>query len=335
MREQGSKAQDSKSKESLATLKSAYLILGDDMPKIEYALKRLKARIARQSGSDLNVDEFEASTCTGIEVVNAANTLAFLSGTRLILVRGVEGWSKADKEVVVSYLKSPAPDACLTLVAEKMAASDVLRVTMEKHGEVLDFPAPKEGQLPQWLAREAGQRGARLGLSEARLMVQRCGDDQNILLRELEKLQIYAGDRPVTEGDIRLLATVALEASVFDLLDSLALGQGSQAFAAADELLASGERVESLFYRILRHFQSLSRVAALLEENMSREAIQAELKMKPFPVRKLVQQATLLGADGIARRIAVLADTDARMKGMGTLAPEMELQLCIGRLLTA
>jgi hypothetical protein len=31
----------------------------------------------------------------------------------------------------------------------------------------------------------------------------------------------------------------------------------------------------------------------------------------------------------------VLADTDARMKGMGTLPIEMEFQLCLGRLLAA
>jgi DNA polymerase-3 subunit delta len=181
--------------------------------------------------------------------------------------------------------------------------------------------------------QEAGRLRMGLGLAEARLMVQRCGDKQGILLRELEKLQIYADGRPVTADDIGLLTTPTVEASIFDLLDSLALCRGSAAFSAADELLASGERTEVLFYRILRHFQNLSRVAALRDEGLSREAIQAELKMKAFPVRKLVEQAALLGTDGISRRLAVLADTDARMKGLGTLPAEMELQLCLGRLL--
>jgi DNA polymerase III delta subunit len=88
-------------------------------------------------------------------------------------------------------------------------------------------------------------------------------------------------------------------------------------------------------YRILRHFQQLSRVAALRDAGYDRDAIQAEMKIKAFPARKLVEQAGRLGAEGIARRLAVLADTDARMKGMGTLPAEMELQLCLGRLLAA
>ena len=317
-------------------LKAAYLIVGDDMPKIEAALKRLRMRVAEQSGSDINIDEFDAAEASGMEVVGAANTLAFLGGTRLVLAHNVQAWLKADKEAIASYLKSPAPDALLALVAAKIPANDLLRSAMKEHGEVLEYHAPKEGQLPQWIVQQASERlGMSLGLSEARLMVQRCGDSQHILLRELEKLQLYADGERVTADDIRLLATPTVEASIFDLLDSLALGRGSAAFTAADDLLAAGERTEVLFYRILRHFQNLSRVAAMRDEGMKQDAIQAELKMKPYPVRKLMEQASLLGTDGIARRMAVLADTDARMKGMGTLPAEMELQMCLGRLLSA
>lgn len=316
-----------------APLRPAYLILGDDVPKIELALRRLKARIVEQSGTDLNVDEFDASVSGGTQVVNAANTLAFLGGIRLVLVRNVQAWAKADKDAVASYLASPAPDACLALVAEKIASGDTLRTAMEKHGEVLEYLAPKEAQLPQWLVQEAAKMRLRLGLAEARLMVQRCGDNQNILLRELEKLQAYVEHGPVEAEDIALLTTPTLEANIFDLLDCLALGRGTDAFKAVEELLAAGERTEVLFYRILRHFQNLSRVAALRDEGMTRDQIMRELNMKLFPVKKLMEQAALLGADGIGRRLSVLAETDARMKGMGSLPADMELQLCIGRLL--
>jgi DNA polymerase III subunit delta len=316
-------------------LKPAYLIVGDDLPKIEEALKRLKLRIVEESGSDLNISEFDAPADSGPLVVNAANTMAFLGGTRLVLVYHADGWLKADKDAVAAYLASPAPDACLTLLAGKLAPSDVLRTAVQKHGDVLEYLAPKESELPAWLVREVGRAGVPLGLQQARHLVERCGDNQTILLREVEKLDLYAAGRRITDDDIRLLTTPTVEASIFDLLDSLALGRGAAAFSAADELLSAGERHEVLFYRILRHFQSLSRVAALRDEGYEREAIQAELKLKAFPARKLVEQAARLGSDGIARRLAVLAETDARMKGMGTLPQEMELQLCLGRLLAA
>ncbi|MBC7292782.1 MAG: DNA polymerase III subunit delta [Thermoleophilia bacterium] len=316
-------------------LKPAYLIVGDDLPKVERALRRLKARIVEESGTDLNIDEFDAALHSAGEVVNAANTLAFLGGIRLVLVQQVQRWPKTDKDLVAVYLESPAPDACLALVADKLAPTDPLRKAMEKHGMVLEYQAPKESQLPQWLADEAAQRGLKLGLAEARLMVQRCGDNQNILLRELEKVQAYAGGEPVTADAILEVTVPTVEASNFDLLDALALKRGAVAFAAADELLASGERVESLFYRILRHFQNLSRVAALRAEGLGSDAIQAELKLKPYALKKMLEQATRLGPEGIARCLAVLAETDVRLKGQGTLPEELELELCLGRLLNA
>ena len=68
----------------------------------------------------------------------------------------------------------------------------------------------------------------------------------------------------------------------------------------------------------------------LKQAQVAAEKIGAEHKM-----RKLIEQAERLGAQGIAGKMAVLADTDARMKGMGTLPNEVELQLCLGRLLSA
>ena len=316
-------------------LKAAYLILGDDLPKIEAALKRLRLRIVKESGSDLSISEFQGGADSGLQVVNAANTMAFLGGTRLVLVHHADAWPKADKEQVAAYLASPAPDACLALVATKLTPTDPLRAAMEKYGPILEYPAPKEGELPAWLVREAGRAGITIGLQQARHLVTRCGDNQSILLREVEKLDLYAEGRNITDDDIRLLTTATVEASIFDLLDSLALGRGAAAFSAADELLSAGERHEVLFFRVMRHFQQLSRVAALRDAGYNRDAIQAEMKLKAFPARKLVEQAGHLGAEGIARRLAVLADTDARMKGMGTLPADMELQLCLGRLLAA
>ncbi len=316
-------------------LRAGYLIVGDDLPKIGLALKRLKQRIIEESGSDLNISEFEAGDSSGVDIVNAANTMAFLGGTRLVLVHHADSWPKADKEQIAAYMASPAPDACLALVAEKLTPSDPLRSAMQKQGQILEFLAPKEGEMPSWLVQEAARMRIRLGMREARYLVERCGDNQSILLREIEKLDLYADGRAITDDDIRLLTNATVEASIFDLLDSLALGRGAAAFSAADELLSSGERNEVLFYRILRHFQQLSRVAALRDAGYNRDAIQSEMKLKSFPARKLFEQAGRLGAEGIARRLAVLADTDARMKGMGYLPDDMEFQLCLGRLLGA
>lgn len=324
------------SSEKQRPLKPAYLILGDDLPKVELALKRLKARIARQEGGETNLVEFDASVDAAVSVVNAANTLTFLGGVRLVTVMRVDAWPKEDKDAIVSYLKSPSPATCLTLVAESLPSADALRAAVKQRGEVLEYAAPKESQLPQWLVEQAARRfQLSLGLAEARLLVECCGTDQNMLLKEVEKLQLYTQGRRITADDIRLLASPTAEASIFDLVDSLVLGRGADAFSAAEELLSAGEEPVRLFAALLRHFENLSRVAAMREAGMTKERIQSEVKVKPFVLRKLLEQSVLLGHTEISRRLSVLADTDARLRGAGSLPAEIELELCLGRLLSA
>ena len=126
-------------------------------------------------------------------MVNAANTMAFLGGTRLVLVHHADAWLKADKEAVAAYLASPAPDACLALVAEKLTPSDLLRAgDGEARRRCSSTWLPRRGELPAWLVHEAGRMGIGLGLQQARHLVNRCGDNQSILLKEVEKLDLYA-----------------------------------------------------------------------------------------------------------------------------------------------
>ena len=321
-----------------APLRPAYLILGDNEPKVEFALRRLRARITADSGTELNIDEFSAAHDGARDVVNAANTLAFLGGVRLVLVHRVEAWKKEDKEVIASYLRSPAPDACLALVGLKLPPTDLLRAAVTAVGDVLEYVAPRSQQMPDWAVHEAEPMGLNLALPEARLLVQRVGDNQHTILRELEKLAAYKGRGKVTAQDVDLLAARTLEADVFALLDALAGRRAADVFAAVEELYVAGEKPTGLFYRVLRHFELVARVAALREENLRPENqfvpfVQSELKLKPFHARKIAQQAGRLGTEGARRALAVLAESDARMKGERGLPAELEFELCLGKML--
>lgn len=314
-------------------LKPAYLILGDDHPKVESALRRLRQRIVEESGTELNIDEFVADRHSAQDVVGAANTLAFLSGIRLVLVHGVEQWRKPDKDAMASYLGSPAPDACVALVGEKLPPADALRKAVSAVGDVLEYRAPRAGELPGWVAKEVGKLKGEIEPAAARGLVERVGDDQHLLLREVEKLVVYRGRGRIRMEDVELLSSRTVEASIFDLVDAVATRRAGPAFAAVQELYAAGERPTGLLFRVLRHFQHLSKAVALREAGFSAADVQAELKMKPYPAKKIAQQSTAYDARSIGRALGVLTEADARMKGKGTLPAELELEVCLGRLL--
>ena len=110
---------------SAAPLDPVYLIGGSDRPKVELAVRRLRARVRAEDGS---VEEFTARRSdddgegmSGEEAAGACNALGLFGGTRLMLVQGAEvlGDEKkaaADLDALAAYLAAPAPDAVLALV---------------------------------------------------------------------------------------------------------------------------------------------------------------------------------------------------------------------------
>jgi DNA polymerase-3 subunit delta len=317
-----------------APLKPAYLIIGTDGPKVETALQRLRARIIADSGTELNIDEFSASQHGAAQVVAAANTLAFLSGVRLVLVHGVDQWRKPDKDLIADYLKSPAPDACLALVGEKLPSGDVVRKAVSAIGDVLEYNAPKAADLPEWVAKQAARLGGHMESAAARRLVQRVGDDQHQLLREVEKLTTFRGRAHIRVEDVDLMATRTIEASVFDLIDAVANRQGPAIFSTLEELYAAGENPNGLLFRVLRQYQHLSKAVALREEGYSPGEIQAGLGLKSFPARKAEEQSRWYDTVKIGRALGILSEADARMKGKGDLPDRLEFELCLGRLMT-
>lgn len=317
-----------------APLKPAYLILGDDEPKVELALRRLRERIVEESGTELNIDEFVASEHGASEVIGAANTMAFLGGIRLVLVHGVDAWRKPDKEEFLRYLAAPAPDACVALVGRSLPAKDVLRAAFAKRRDLLEYRAPKPWELPDWTLKQGAKLGLQLGSAEARAIVERVGEHQQTILRELEKLATYKGRARITAEDIDLLVPVTLEARIFDLVDAVVDGHGPAAFTLVEELYASGEKPFGLFVMLSRQYHQLSRILAMREEGWSDEQIKAELKLKPYPAKKLFKQARSYSPEAARRALAHLVQVDARLKGMAGTQPELEFELCLGRLLS-
>ena len=105
-----------------AELKPVYLITGADRPKIQRALRRLRARIGEDAVELLSAEDASAE-----DAVAACNSLGLLgAGQRLVIVEGVERWKAADVKTLSGYLADPAPDTVLALVAAELRKDSAL-----------------------------------------------------------------------------------------------------------------------------------------------------------------------------------------------------------------
>ncbi len=71
--------------------KTFYILHGDDDFSLEQEVNNLRSKMGDDNG-DLNTSEFEGSSASAAEVLNAVSSYPFLSDKRLVIVKGMIGW---------------------------------------------------------------------------------------------------------------------------------------------------------------------------------------------------------------------------------------------------
>ena len=309
---------------AMAQLKPVYLISGSDRPKIRLALERLRNHFEEGAVEILAADDHPAE-----DAVAACNALGLFGGERrLVIVEDVDAWKSPEAKVVAEYLKSPAPETVLALVGTELKKESALAKTCAKAGDVLRYDAPRKRDLPSWVAKQFEQHGASADRDACRLLVEMVGEDPESLRSEIEKLATWAGAEPVSEDDVRLLASASAETSVFVLSDAWGKKDVAAALAAVESLLErSGSReLPRLAALLANHVARVRACQSLAEEGVRPRDAAGKLKMHPFAAEKAFAQAANYSPDELAQALTRLAELDLALKGNSRLSGELELE---------
>jgi len=308
----------------MAELKPVYVISGSDRPKIRLALERLRNHFEEGAVEVLDATEHPAE-----DAIAACNALGLFGGAhRLVIVEEVDAWKAPEAKAVAAYLKSPAPETVLALVGNELKKDSALAKACAKAGEVLLYDAPRKRDLPAWVAKQFEQHGARADREACRLLIEMVGDDPERLRSEIEKLATWAGSETVGEDDVRLLASVSAETTVFALTDAWGRREVGGALAAVELLLErSGPReLPRLAALLANHVARVRACQALADEGISPREAAGRLKLHPFAAEKAFAQAANHSPDELAHALVRLAELDLALKGGSRLTGELELE---------
>ena len=308
----------------MAQLKPVYVISGSDRPKIRLALERLRNHFEEGAVEVLDATEHPAE-----DAIAACNALGLFGGAhRLVIVEEVDAWKAPEAKAVAAYLKSPAPETVLALVGNELKKDSALAKACAKAGEVLLYDAPKKRDLPAWVAKQFEQHGASADRDACRLLIEMVGDDPERLRSEIEKLATWAGSETVGEDDVRLLASVSAETTVFALTDAWGKRNVGGALAAVELLLErSGSReLPRLAALLANHVARVRACQALADEGISPRDAAGRLKMHPFAAEKAFAQAANHSPEELDHALVRLAELDLALKGGSRLSGELELE---------
>ena len=288
---------------------------------------------------------------TAQRFLGEARTASLFGGRKVVVLRDADETVAAAKAGFLAWLAAPSPSVVGVVLADELPAE--ISRAVEGAGVVVRCGGRGGDREPPeaFVRRRAGERGKRIGGSDAQLVVERVGDELASLDSAVEVLCLHAGDaEAVTAADVDALFRSAREGTVWEFGDLLAEGEVAAALTEAcrcfDEGVPedfSGERVtfdeRRIAARLLASFiTSVGRVAALrrqLDAGVPRGDLQyAPPAFRPNVPWKAKERAARAAsrrrAEALDAMLVRAEETERAMKSGGA-----DGRLAVARLATA
>ncbi len=221
-----------------------YFITGeDDYLKQQYVEKIVKLTLDG-GGNDFNLHRFNGKDLDMDELATAVDQLPLMSQRKCVVVHDLDmgAMASAEHDKLLELL-ADLPDTCALIfwysgVTPSLSAAKVKKALelIKQAGHVVQLGHRDAATLTRMLCDGAKRRDSALSIDLARLLLERCGNDLNLLMGELEKLCAYARGRDITQKDIECMAVRTLDSSAYDLVRAVNRQNSDRAFALLDEL---------------------------------------------------------------------------------------------------
>ncbi|CAB4876389.1 unannotated protein [freshwater metagenome] len=310
-----------------------HLITGDDESLVLSAVTELVHRLVGSGDRTLMVDDFSSDDYELRAVVDAAQTMPFLTDKRVVIARGMGRFNADDVAPLVAYLGDPLPSTDLVLVGGGGRLAKALTDAAKKAGATSTNTAPPTSKRDRslWIEEQVAAAGMKLDPSALALIAGWMGEEAGRLSGVLETLaSTYGAAQKLSATDIEPFLGDAGSVPPWDLTDAIDRGDTTPALELLARMMQSRHPLQ-LMATLHIHYARMLKIDGADAD--SEQAVATLLGIKPgFPARKVLDQYRRLGSGGVARAIELLAQADLDLRGRRDLPEELVMEVLVARL---
>ncbi|OVE77084.1 DNA polymerase III subunit delta [bacterium F11] len=267
---------------SRGKISGVYLFDGPEKWLKERAIKKIIDTVLTDESRDLNLDRFHGSDCRASDVVNAFQSMPFLSEKRVVIVQESEELTSGDNHIIGEALSVLPQSTVLVFVYDgKAGLREAIPAQVSSIGTVVTFWTPFANQLPSWIVSEVRQRGKSISFGAAHTLAESCRDLQEIS-SELDKLFLFIGKKnQIDVEDIRNHGLPDGRGDFKGLEEAIWSRSLAEGLHQAQLLGEMGIRAEAIFPVFEKIFRNLILARYLLErKGWNRTDVYAELGLR-------------------------------------------------------
>lgn len=311
-------------------IEGVFLLYGEEKFILQSYLDKMIEVALSEGDASMNLDIFDSPSIDIDKVLDALDTLPFLSDKRVVVLKGLElvSTKQANKaEKLVDYLPKLPPSTVCIIVETEMDKRSRLYKKVNELGHVVEFKTLSENDLIKYIIDRMAKEKLQMDVNVARHFINVVGYDLTTIHNEMGKLRDYS-KQIVTTNDIDEICTRSIENRIFELVDCIGTRQKERALKLYEDLLLIKEPPIKILYMITRQFRLILQTKLLLESKADRQTMLNRLKVPPFVLDKNIKQSKNFTVNTLKQALQKCLDAELNMK-TGNIPLELGIELLV------
>lgn len=307
-----------------------YLLYGIEKFLID---KEINNIINKHKIDEINISKYDLEINTIKEILDDANTVSLFSSNKLIIVENSFIFSRVaskkidNLELIEEYLKQNNKDVITIFINlnEKLDSVKKIVKLIKEKGIVKEFNPLKNVNT---VIKEMFE-DYKLEQGTVELLINRVGNNLELLYQEIEKLKIYKiEDKSIIKQDVLDLTTEIIDIDIFKFVDDIINKNKNDAIKTYKELLKLNEEPIKIIALIASKFRLMYQSTILAKKGYTEQQISEILDVHKYPVHLAIISGYKYNPKILLKYLDDLAQLDIDIK-TGEKDKELALELFI------
>ena len=297
-----------------------YLFYGEEGYLKRHYLRELR-QLCQGAFPEFNVILLDGEQVSVQSLSDAVDSVPMGSERKLVIVRDYNLMQPAGpmKEYLPQLIANLPEYLCLVFYYDAQEFKPDKRLNLwkllQQEGCPVEFQQSSAASLILWIQRHFQQLGKRVAPAECEYLMFLCGTSMENLLTEIQKIAAGTREEDIRRADIDALGSRVLEATVFELVDSVVARQYSKALMILRELFDLKQEPVMILAVLTKQMQRLYGAKLAISAGKSETEVAKLLGYaSSYPARRLIQSARRCGLAELRQAQLACLETDLALK---------------------
>lgn len=308
-------------------LRPVYLFTGDEEYLILDVVERLKKQYIEDNFEALNYINIGTKENSFDNILNACETLPFMSDKKLIVVKDIVEVLENDDnnidEKLSTYIKELDDYLFLILIdkSNKIKKTTKLYKAIKKIDGIVEFNKLKGRDLNLWIEYKFRENNKQISHSNISYLIQKStyseyGSTKTLydLENEILKLSNHTLEESILKDNIDLVLTKTLDTNIFNLLASINRKDSDSALKIFNEMYISNEPIQRIFFMITRQLRLMLGYKLYRKKGYNEKEIGYKLQIKAYECSKIASQSRSYTIDQLKDSLDYVLEIDVKQK---------------------